>query len=605
MKLKRTHMCGELRAAHQGQVVTVAGWVDRIREIGGVVFIDLRDREGVVQLSFTKEHSAALLDSARELGREYVIAARAKVIGRGQENTNAKLATGEVELLVDELEVLNSSKTPPLDVRDHLETNPELRMKYRYIDLRRPKMHAIIKLRHRLIKSVRDYLDGRGFYEIETPLLTKPTPEGARDFLVPARLMPGNFYALPQSPQIFKQILMIAGFDRYFQFARCMRDEDKRGDRQPEHTQLDFEMSFVRPADVQAVIEGVLSHVMKSVLGVEIKTPLPHLQYREAMRRFGSDKPDTRFGMELVTLTDELRECGFGVFANTIKAGNVVKALRLPGGNALVSKGQFKALETDARGRGAKGLAFIRYTDEGLDSSFTKFLNEQDLAKIQRATGAERGDLLLFVADKQDLADQVLSSLRLQFGEKLGLRDAKHFNYLWVDNFPQFEYDAEKNLINAAHHPFVMPENPEQLLALADELRHSGGKATPKAVDHALAITASQYDLVVNGVELGSGSLRITDPNIQSAMFTCLGISPEQAQQKFGFLLNALSFGAPPMAGIGIGVDRWLMVLLGLDTITEVIAFPKTSAGKGLMDESPAPADPELLKELRIQAVPE
>ncbi len=601
MRWQRTHMCGDLRPEHAGRTVVVGGWVDRIREIGGVVFVDLRDRAGIVQLGFKRDRDQALLGRARELGREWVVLARGTVEARGPENENPRLATGQVELSVEDFEVLAESKTPPFEVRDDEETNPELRLKYRYIDLRRPRMQEIVRMRHRLIKAARDYLDGRGFYEIETPLLTKPTPEGARDFLVPARLMPGNFYALPQSPQIFKQLLMISGFDRYFQFARCLRDEDKRGDRQPEHTQLDFEMAFVKPGDVQTAIEGVVAHVMKCVLGVEVALPLPHLGYRQAMERYGSDKPDTRFGMPVVDLTPAVTGSSFQVFQNAIAAGGAVKGLCIPGGHAQVSKGQFKNLEKDAKGRGAKGLAFIRYAPDGIDSSFAKFLSPKELAAIASASGAATGDLLLVVADKADVANQILASFRNEFGAKLELRTGGRFDYLWVDNFPQFEYDREKNLIIPAHHPFVMPENPEHLLALADELRRSDGRVTPKAVEHALEITATQYDLVVNGVELGSGSVRITDPVIQDAMFVCLGIRPEQARMKFGFLLDALSYGAPPMAGIGIGVDRWLMVLLGLDSIQDVIVFPKTGGGKGLMDECPAPADPEALAELKIR----
>ncbi len=604
MRLKRTHMCGDLRADHIDQTVIVAGWVDRIREIGGVTFLDLRDREGRVQLKFRLESSAKLLDAANHLGREYVIAAEGKVVHRGEGNTNPKLPTGDVEMEVEDLEILNKSETPPMEIRDDIEVNSELRLKYRYLDLRRPSLQANFKLRHRLVKSARDHLDARGFYEIETPLLTKPTPEGARDFIVPARQSPGKFFALPQSPQIFKQILMMSGFDKYFQFARCLRDEDKRGDRQPEHTQLDLEMSFVEPADVQSVIEGVAADIMKQTLGIDIVTPFPHLSYRDAMSKYGSDKPDTRFGMPLVDLSDDVKECGFAVFANTVKEGKVVKALRIPTGHTMVSKGQFKALEKDAKGRGAKGLAFIRYAEDELVSPIAKFFTEEELAMIKERTGAETGDLVVFVADTAHLADQILAHFRITFADKLELRDMSRYDYTWIDNFPQFEYDEESNQIVAAHHPFVMPENPEQLLAFADELRHTDGAVTPKAVDLAESIVATQYDFVVNGVELGSGSIRIVDREIQDAMFVCLGIGKEQAESQFGFLLEALKYGAPPMAGIGIGVDRWLMILLGLDTIQDVIVFPKTAGAKGLLDDSPAFADPAALEELGIQIVP-
>ncbi|MEM7262515.1 MAG: aspartate--tRNA ligase [Planctomycetota bacterium] len=601
--LERTHMCGALRAEHIGQTVTVCGWVHRHREIGGVTFIGLRDREGLIQLQFSQDADADLLERANSLGREFVIAARGEVVDRGEEHRNPNMPTGAVEILVTELDVLNQAKTPPFEIEDNLEVNSELRLKYRYLDLRRPILQENFRMRHRLIKAARDHLDGRGFYEIETPLLTKPTPEGARDVLVPARLSPGHFFALPQSPQIFKQILMMSGFDKYFQFARCMRDEDKRGDRQPEHTQLDLEMSFVKPTDVQTMIEGVAKEIMKATLGLELPTPFPHLSHRDAMAKYGSDKPDTRFEMPLVDLSDDLASCGFAVFAGTIADGKVVKALRIPTGHQMVSKGQFKNLEKDAKGRGAKGLAFIRYTDEGLVSPIAKFLTEDELATIQKRMSAEEGDLVVFVADTTNLADQILSHLRLTFGDQLDLRDNSRFDYLWVDNFPQFEYDEESNQVIAAHHPFVMPENPDALLAFADELRHSDGKVTPKAVDLAESIVATQYDLVVNGVELGSGSIRIVDPEIQDAMFVCLGISEEQAKAQFGFLLEALAYGAPPMAGIGIGVDRWLMVLLGLESIQDVIVFPKTAGAKGLLDDSPALADPAALEELGIAVV--
>ena len=600
MKLKRTHMCGVLRAEHVGQEVTVSGWVDGIREIGGVVFVVLRDREGIIQLTFDKERDADLLEQAKRLAREYIISARGPVVSRG-DRVNPNQATGEVEVEVVEFELLNKAETPPMEVRDDVEFDAELRLKHRYVDLRRPRMQQIFRMRHNFNKAARDTLADEGFLEIETPLLTKPTPEGARDFLVPSRIYPGQFYALPQSPQIFKQILMMSGFDRYMQIARCMRDEDKRGDRQPEHTQLDLEMSFVEPADVQAMVERVAKAVMKACMGIDISLPLPHLSYDEAMQRYGSDKPDTRFTMELVDLSSDMSNSGFGVFKGAVEGGGVVLALRIPGGHGLVSKGQFKNLEKDAKGRGAKGLAFLRYTDNGIDSPIVKFLSAEEQTLIQNRTGAQQGDLVLFVADTRHVASSILAAYRIDFADKLELRDNKTFNYLWVDNFPAFEYDEESNQIIAGHHPFVNPDKEDALIELADELRRTEHKVTPKIVDLALSIKSTQYDFVVNGVELGSGSIRITRPDVQDAMFECLGLSKEDAQRKFGFLLEALKYGAPPMAGIGIGIDRWLMVMQGLDTIQDVIAFPKTAGGKGLMDECPAMADPALLEELRLQ----
>ncbi len=598
MKLKRTHLCGSLRPSHSGQDVVVAGWVDRVREIGGINFVDLRDRTGLVQLKVNKDRFPQLVEVVHGLGREWVIAAQGQVVDR--ESPNPNLPTGQVEIEIAEVEVLSKAAPPPIEVKDDVETSQDLRLKYRYVDLRRPTMQRNFELRHRLVKAIRDNLDDQSFLEIETPLLTKPTPEGARDFLVPARLSPGQFYSLPQSPQIFKQILMIAGFDKYFQIARCLRDEDKRGDRQPEFTQLDLEMSFVTPEDVQSTVEGVVAQVMREAMGREVALPLPHLSHDDAIHKYGSDKPDTRFELPLVDLSGELEECGFGVFKGAIAEGKVVRALNIPGGHELVSKGQFKTLEKDAKGRGAKGLAFIRYKEDGLDSSFAKFLSEDELATIQTRLGTKPGDLALFVADTRDVANQILSSYRNDFAGRLDLRDTDQFHYLWVDSFPQFELDESSGEIFAAHHPFVQPENPEKLLEFAEELKRSGGRATDRAVELALSVRATHYDLVVNGVELGSGSIRITDPELQSAMFVCLGIEPEMATQRFGFLLEALKYGAPPMAGIGIGIDRWLMVLVGLETIQDVIAFPKTSGGKGLMDECPAPTDPETLRELGL-----
>ncbi len=593
-------MCGALRASHTGQEVTVCGWVQTIREIGGLVFIDLRDREGTVQLVFDKEVIPKLHEQAKRLAREWVIGARGKVSKRSERQVNKNLPTGEVEVIVSDLEIHNSAETPPIEVRDDVEANSDIRLTYRYVDLRRPKMQHIFQVRHKLAKAARDYFDAQGFLEIETPLLTKPTPEGARDFLVPSRHYPGSFYALPQSPQIFKQILMMSGFDKYFQIARNFRDEDKRADRQPEHTQIDVELSFVEPADVQKVIEGLIAHVMKAVMGVEVKLPLPHMSYAEATASYGIDRPDLRFGMQLVDLSEIVKDCGFGVFADTVKSGKAVKALLLPGGHEKISKGQFKNLEADAKGRGAKGLAFIRYTADGVDSPIAKFIGEAHMAKIKEKTGANAGDMLIFVADHARLASQILGAYRNQFGAEFGLIQKEGFRYLWVDDFPQFAYDEEKNEIVPEHHPFVMPKNEDAFMAFAEEFKRNDRKANPRIVDLALAVTATQYDIIVNGIELGSGSQRIVKPSVQNAMFDCLGMTREQANAKFGFLLEALKYGAPPMAGIGMGVDRWMMALFGIDNIQEVVVFPKHANARGMMDGSPSPAEEAQLKELGI-----
>ena len=601
MKLRRTTFCGTSRIDNENETLTVAGWVDTIREIGGLVFIDLRDQTGILQLVFDRTDDAETLERAKRLGREYVIAAKGKL--RRRERENADLPTGQVELLVEELELLNEAKTPPIEVRDDVQIDPELRMKYRYLDLRRPSMGNVLRVRSELVSEVRRYFAEQGFVDVETPMLTKATPEGARDFVVPARQHPGLFYALPQSPQIFKQILMVSGVDKYVQIVRCFRDEDKRADRQPEFTQLDVEMCFVAPEDVYSVIEGCVSRVMKAITGKEITTPIPHIPYSEALQKYGIDRPDMRFAMPLTDLTESLRGCGFKAFAATIDNGGIVKALRIPGGDALLSKGQFKTLEKDAKGRGAKGLAFIRYKEEGLDSPIAKFFNEAELATIQQETGAKTGDLVLFVADRKKVVNGILAEYRNQFADKKGLLDNAGHNLLWVDDFPLFEYDEEDNRLYAAHHPFTSPADEDLFFELAEEMRRSDRQVTPKIIDLAERVKANAYDLILNGKELGGGSIRIHNRKVQDAMFDCLGIGPEEAEAKFGFLLEALSYGAPPMGGIALGIDRWVMEVLGFDNIQDVIAFPKTGAGKGLMDGSPAPVDASLLDELQISSL--
>jgi len=599
MRLQKTHACGAARTTDIGTTLTVNGWVHGIREVGGIVFVDLRDRTGLMQLVFDRDDNATIHEQAKRLAREYVIGVSGVVRARGK--ANPELATGEVELVVKDFELFNSAKTPPFEVKENLDIDPELRMTYRYIDLRRPSAQKMLETRHRLVKTIRDYFDAKGFVEVETPYLTKATPEGARDFIVPARLHPGSFYALPQSPQIFKQILMVAGLDRYFQIVRCFRDEDKRADRQPEFTQLDVEMAFPRAADVHTVIEGCLSAVTKAVTGNAFPVPLKHMPYKVAMEKYGVDRPDVRFEMPLVELNSTLKGCGFAVFSQTIESGGVVKALRVPGGDAAISKGQFKKWEGDAKGRGAKGLAYIRWKADGIDSSFAKFLTEAELAAFTKAVGGETGDLCLVIADRAKVANGILAEFRVQMANVIGIAP-KTANYHWVDDFPLFEYDEESNRLFAAHHPFTAPADDAAFLALAEEMRRSDRKVTPKIVDMSEKVYAQAYDLILNGRELGGGSIRIHRKEVQDAMFDCLGIGPEEAQNKFGFLLEALSFGAPPMGGIALGIDRWVMEVLGMENIQDVIAFPKSSGGKGLMDGSPSSVDAAQLKELCIKS---
>jgi aspartyl-tRNA synthetase len=624
---RRTHTCGQPREGLVGQTITTNGWVHGIREVGGIVFVDLRDRTGVLQLVFDREDSAPLHETAKRLAREFVIGVTGTVRARGRANPD--LPTGGVEVVVKHCDIFNPSKTPPFEVKDgaqsgtvgaHGETkpapatsgaatevDPEIRATFRYIDLRRPSMQHMLRTRHRLVKAIRDYFDGQNFVEVETPYLTKATPEGARDFVVPARLHPGLFYALPQSPQIFKQILMVAGTDRYFQIVRCFRDEDKRSDRQPEFTQLDVEMAFPVASDVHTLLEGCIGAVMTALGHSAPKTPLMHMPYDTAMREYGNDKPDVRFGMKLVDWTEAAKSCGFGVFSQTAQSGGVVKVLCIPGGDALISKGQFKKVEQDARGRGAKGLAYARYRAEGPDSSFLKFLTEPEQAAFKAATNANTGDLVLVIADRAKVANAILADFRLLYGAQIGLRKrghedgGKHHSYHWVDDFPLFEYDEETNRLFAAHHPFTSPHDDAAFLALAEEMRRTDRKVTPKIVDLAQNVKANAYDLVMNGIELGGGSIRIHRKEVQDAMFDCLGIGPEEARNKFGFLLDALSFGAPPMGGIALGIDRWVMEMLGYDNIQDVIAFPKSSGGKGLMDGSPSNIDAAQMKELCIR----
>lgn len=581
---RRSHLCGEPTAAEAGRRVTVMGWVHRLRDHGGVYFIDLRDHSGVLQVVIHPDAvTEEVLRKARDLAREYVVAVEGALELRPEAMRNPRMSTGDVEVRASTLRVLNTSSTPPFGIEDDIDASEDLRLKYRYLDLRRPVLQEALRLRNRVTLEVRRYLNGRGFCEVETPMLVRPTPEGARDYVVPAREHPGRFYALPQSPQLYKQILMVAGFDRYFQIARCLRDEDLRADRQPEHTQIDIEMSFVGEEDVFRLVEGMVGHLFREVLGVDLAAPFPRLTYREAMDRFGTDKPDTRFGLELVDLTAPGASSGFQVFKGAAEAGGAVKGLRLPGG-AAKSRKEIAGLEELAKTHGAKGLAWAKVTETGLDGGASKFL---DAGVFRAALGAESGDLLLFVADaRRDLACRALGAVRTALGEPLVAGREGEFHFLWVREFPLFEKDDEGNW-TPAHHIFSMPME-EHL----DYLETDPGR-----------VHAQLYDLVCNGVELASGSIRIHRRDIQERVMKVIGLSPAEADRRFGFLLEAFQYGAPPHGGIAPGLDRLIMVMTGRRSIRDVIAFPKTTTASSLMDGCPAEVEERDLKDLHLKVV--
>ncbi|MGI6265093.1 MAG: aspartate--tRNA ligase [Acutalibacteraceae bacterium] len=580
--LRRTHYCGVLREQNEGEEVTVCGWVQRQRDLGQLIFIDLRDRTGIVQLAFDEATDREIFDKAFSIRGEYVLAAKGKV--RIRSSINEVIPTGRIEIAVDELRILNKAQTPPFEILEDSNTAEALRLQYRYLDLRRPDLQKNILMRHRIAKIARDYFDEQGFIEIETPMLIKSTPEGARDFLVPSRLHPGEFYALPQSPQLYKQLSMVAGFDRYMQLARCFRDEDLRADRQPEFTQIDLEMSFVDVEDVLAVGEGFMQTVFEKALGEKIALPLPRLTYTEAMERFGSDKPDTRFGMEIVDLTDTVRGCGFGVFTGAIEGGGSVRAITAKGGAAKLSRKEIDKLTEFVKGIGAKGLAWVRWVEETPSASFAKFMTDEQMTALLSAAGAQQGDVVLIVADtvnKHVLT--TLGALRLEVADKLAI-ERKGYNLLWITEFPFFEYDEELGQYVAMHHPFTSP---------LDECIEYLDTAPEK-------VFAKAYDLVLNGIELASGSIRITDPDLQAHMFAALGLSDEQAQEKFGFLTNAFRYGAPPHGGMGIGLDRLVMQMLGAETLRDVVAFPKVQNMTELMTACPSAVDDQQLRELGL-----
>ncbi len=580
---KRT-TCGELSAANEGDAAELRGWVNTSRDHGGLIFIDVRDRFGLTQVVFDPKTSPEATELASSLRSEDVIAVWGSVRKRPPGTENAKLATGEIEVAARTLEILNRSKTPPFPIHTDDDIDESLRLRYRYLDLRRPRLQRNISLRHRAVKAVRDYLDAQGFYEIETPILIKQTPEGARDFVVPSRLHPGAFYALPQSPQLFKQLLMVAGFARYFQIARCFRDEDTRADRQPEFTQIDVEMTFPNQEDIIAVMEGMLSHMFRAALGVDVATPFPRLTHEQAMREYGSDKPDLRFGMKLHDLGAAFEGTEFKIFANALAAGQAIIGFAEPQG-AKRSRRDMDALQEVAAGFGAKGLAWIAFAPDGIRSSLPKSaLNENLLGALRSQTGASDGDAVYMVADERSSAQVIAGKMRLSIGDDRELRDPKTFAFCWVLDFPLFERDEETGALTPAHHPFTAPApGSEQLLG------------------DPLTLRAQHYDVVLNGMELGSGSIRIHNPQLQRKVFDMLGYAPQEVERRFGFLLEAFEYGAPPHGGIALGVDRIILLMAGGDSIREVIAFPKNQRFQDLMIDAPTPVEPAILRELHLR----
>lgn len=578
----RTNTCGELRLADAGKTVTLAGWVQRVRKMGGMTFIDLRDRYGITQIVFDNSTDAALCEQANHVGREFVVRVTGTVAER--QSKNPHLPTGDIEIISTALEVLNPSEVPPFTIEDESDGGDDLRMKYRYLDLRRPIVRKNLELRHKMAMEVRRYLDSKGFLEIETPMLVGSTPEGARDFVVPSRMNPGQFYALPQSPQTLKQLLMVSGMDRYFQIVKCFRDEDLRADRQPEFTQIDCEMSFVSQEDIITLFEGMAKNLFKEIRGIEINEPFKRMPWSEAMRLYGSDKPDLRFGMEFVELMDLLKGYGFGVFDNAAYIGGICAK-----GAAGYTRKQLDQLTEFVKRPqiGAKGMVYARVEPDGtVKSSVDKFYSQDVLQKMKEAFGAEPGDLILILSgDDAMKTRKQLCELRLEMGNRLGLRDKDKFACLWVVDFPMFEWSDEEQRLMAMHHPFTHPKNEDIPLLDSDPA----------------AVRADAYDMVINGVEVGGGSIRIHNADLQAKMFEILGFTPEKAQEQFGFLMNAFKYGAPPHGGLAYGLDRWVSLFAGLDSIRDCIAFPKNNSGRDVMLDAPAPLDPKQLDELELK----
>ncbi|MGG1486514.1 aspartate--tRNA ligase [Peribacillus castrilensis] len=580
----RTYFNGEVTEAAIGEKVTLKGWVQKRRDLGGVIFIDLRDRSGVVQVVFNPDISADALATAEKIRNEYVLDIQGTVIKRDEANFNPNVTTGTVEVQAENVTILNEAKTPPFIIDERTDVSEDIRLKYRYLDLRRPAMFETLKMRNKTTKAIRDYLDGEGFLDIETPILTKSTPEGARDYLVPSRVHEGEFYALPQSPQIFKQLLMVSGFERYYQIARCFRDEDLRADRQPEFTQIDIETSFMSQEDIINTAENMMAKVMKDVKGLDVTLPFPRMTYNEAMSRYGSDKPDTRFGMELKDVSEIVKDSDFKVFTGAVASGGQVKAIVVKEGNADYSRKDIDGLAEFAAIYGAKGLAWLKVEEDGVKGPIAKFFAE-DQEQLVSELEAEVGDLILFVADKKGIVADALGALRIKLGKERGLIDQSKFNFLWVTDWPLLEYDEEEGRYYAAHHPFTMPFREDM-----DKL-----ESDPASV------RAQAYDLVLNGYELGGGSLRIFERDVQEKMFKVLGFSEEEANAQFGFLMDAFEYGTPPHGGIALGLDRMVMLLAGRTNLRDTIAFPKTASASDLLVDAPSTVSDKQLAELNLR----
>ncbi len=580
----RTYFCGEVTEKAIGETVILKGWVQKRRDLGGLIFIDLRDRTGLVQIVFNPDESKEALAIAEKVRNEYVLDVKGKVVAREEGTINSNLKTGKIEVVAAEVTILNEAKTPPFTIGDKVDASEDIRLKYRYLDMRRPVMFETFKMRHETTRSIRNFLDHEGFLDVETPILTKSTPEGARDYLVPSRVHPGEFYALPQSPQIFKQLMMVGGFERYYQIARCFRDEDLRADRQPEFTQIDIETSFMSQDDILSLVERMMQKVMKDVKGKEISLPFKRMTYNEAMERFGSDKPDTRFGLELTNLSNLVKGCGFKVFDAAVENGGEVKAINVKGAAASYSRKDIDGLAAFVAVYGAKGLAWLKVEGDGLKGPIAKFLDESLQGELMKELQAEEGDLLLFVADKKKVVADSLGALRLKLGKELGLVDQSKFHFLWITDWPLLEFDEDEGRYYAAHHPFTMPfrEDLEKL------------ESDPASV------RAQAYDLVLNGYELGGGSLRIFERDIQEKMFKVLGFSKEQAESQFGFLMDAFEYGTPPHGGIALGLDRMVMLLSGRSNLRDTIAFPKTASASCLLTEAPGQVSTDQLDDLSL-----
>ncbi|PLR68248.1 aspartate--tRNA ligase [Bacillus sp. UMB0893] len=581
----RTYYCGEVTESAIGEKVVLKGWVQKRRDLGGLIFIDLRDRSGIVQIVINTEVSEEALKIAEKIRSEYVLDIEGIVVGRTEGTVNPILATGKIEVKVERVTIINAAKNPPFLIEDKSEeVSEDVRLKYRYLDLRRPALLDTFKMRHNVSKSIRNFLDENGFLDVETPILTKSTPEGARDYLVPSRVHEGEFYALPQSPQIFKQLLMVSGFDRYYQIARCFRDEDLRADRQPEFTQVDIEMSFMSQDEIMSLMEKMMTRIMKETKGIELNLPLPRMTFDEAMGRYGSDKPDTRFGLELINVSELVKDSGFKVFSGAVQNGGEVKVINVKGSAASYSRKDIDAMTEFVSQYGAKGLAWLKVEEQELKGPISKFFPAEEQESLKAVTDAEAGDLLLFVADKKQVVADALGALRLKLGKELGLIDESKFNFLWVIDWPLVEYDEEAGRYFAAHHPFTMPAREDLELF----------ETSP------VSMKAQAYDLVLNGYELGGGSIRIFEKEVQQKMFKLLGFSEEEAVEQFGFLLEAFEYGTPPHGGIALGLDRLVMLLAGRTNLRDTIAFPKTASASDLLTNAPSEVSTEQLTDLHL-----